>query len=490
MKIAYIDHSFKKKTKSNDFLYSLLKDKYEVERFWDDGWNGGKAFDLKEVTKEKFDCLILFQVIYSEEQLEATGIKNIIFIPMYDALMHETASFWMNLRKVKVLCFSWILYKRTKLLGLDSMFAQYYPKPKEHVTKDFSKKKVFFWQRTREINKNVLKKLFGKNAPDKLYFHHSPDPGEDILMPTREECNKCNITTTEWTSSKNKYYRLLDQCNIFIAPRQAEGIGLAFLEAMARGMIVVGHNRPTMNEYIRHGKTGFLFDLQIQEHILLENLEMIAENAKLSVLHGYKEWQRLIPSMYSFIERNVEVDSHGRERYIQKCDTVWEKLCGLGSDVLCDDLIFLGQAYELYEEYTKAKGVYLCARGITVAKNDLIRVERALAELLKKSGDNEWREQYKHLIELYEFDNSKDSLELYQIASIYQQLDELDEAIEGFKRIASSANDKKLTSGAYFHLGEIAYVKEEFLIARRNFLECLKRDKGHKKAKEYLGKIK
>src|SRR6202012_2876394 len=37
-----------------------------------------------------------------------------------------------------------------------------------------------------------------------------------------------------------------------------EGVGITFLEAMARGCAVVAYDAPTMNEYIESGKTGVL----------------------------------------------------------------------------------------------------------------------------------------------------------------------------------------------------------------------------------------
>ena len=40
---------------------------------------------------------------------------------------------------------------------------------------------------------------------------------------------------------------------------QAEGIGHAFLEAMAEGMVVVANDAPTHSEYISHGLNGLLF---------------------------------------------------------------------------------------------------------------------------------------------------------------------------------------------------------------------------------------
>jgi glycosyltransferase involved in cell wall biosynthesis len=47
---------------------------------------------------------------------------------------------------------------------------------------------------------------------------------------------------------------------VYFAPRLNEGIGFGFLDAMACGMVVLSHNGPTMNEYIKHRINGLLFE--------------------------------------------------------------------------------------------------------------------------------------------------------------------------------------------------------------------------------------
>jgi glycosyltransferase involved in cell wall biosynthesis len=44
-----------------------------------------------------------------------------------------------------------------------------------------------------------------------------------------------------------------------MAPRRYEGIGMAFLEAMAMEMCVVAENQSTANEYILSGKNVILY---------------------------------------------------------------------------------------------------------------------------------------------------------------------------------------------------------------------------------------
>ncbi len=50
---------------------------------------------------------------------------------------------------------------------------------------------------------------------------------------------------------------ILKSNTFHIAPKQEEGIGMTFLEAMTIGKIVIAKKAPTMNEYIIHGCNGF-----------------------------------------------------------------------------------------------------------------------------------------------------------------------------------------------------------------------------------------
>ena len=65
---------------------------------------------------------------------------------------------------------------------------------------------------------------------------------------------------------------------IYIASRPYEGIGMSFLEAMADGRCVVAHDNTTHNEYIEHGKNGFLFDME-------EDIIITATSRKKNIIY-------------------------------------------------------------------------------------------------------------------------------------------------------------------------------------------------------------
>jgi glycosyltransferase involved in cell wall biosynthesis len=52
---------------------------------------------------------------------------------------------------------------------------------------------------------------------------------------------------------------LVAAADIFVFPSLWEGLGLAALEAMAAGTVVIGSDLPAIREYLADGETGFLF---------------------------------------------------------------------------------------------------------------------------------------------------------------------------------------------------------------------------------------
>jgi hypothetical protein len=80
---------------------------------------------------------------------------------------------------------------------------------------------------------------------------------EDALFSSSKKTAKEGAERS-W-QGREAYLRSLAGFNVYIAPRRHEGIGMAFLEAMAMGMCVVAENHPTANEYILSGKNGVLY---------------------------------------------------------------------------------------------------------------------------------------------------------------------------------------------------------------------------------------
>ena len=83
----------------------------------------------------------------------------------------------------------------------------------------------------------------------------------------KNKIGNTDVINLDMYSNSEEYMDHLSRCNIFIAPRLYEGIGLTFLEAMANGMVVLSPNSPTMNEYIQNNINGvFLPYSELRRH--------------------------------------------------------------------------------------------------------------------------------------------------------------------------------------------------------------------------------
>jgi hypothetical protein len=100
---------------------------------------------------------------------------------------------------------------------------------------------------------------------------------------------------------KDEYFDLVNGCGIFVAPRTKEGIGLSFLEAMARGACVVAYDSPTMSEYIVHGVTGWLFSESSSSPLPASSVAAIGRAAHQQVVAGRAKWELQVESMLDYV---------------------------------------------------------------------------------------------------------------------------------------------------------------------------------------------
>lgn len=176
---------------------------------------------------------------------------------MYDSFPHSDKLFWYSLRKIKIINFSKASHDSMIKFGLNSIYMQYFPKPKKFNIGE--KDEVFFWQRKNDIDINTVLPLFYDKSVS-IHIHTDINPNAIFVKASDEDVIKYNITYSKWFDSKEELENLIKTKSIYIAPRESEGIGMSFLEAMSMGKCVLANNRSTMNEYIEEGVTGYLFD--------------------------------------------------------------------------------------------------------------------------------------------------------------------------------------------------------------------------------------
>ena len=297
-KVVYIGHSFHDKTKSTAFLIDYLKQFFDVEVILDDSWNGKPFPDLSFID-ESYLGVIFFQLLPNNSIIKNIKNDNIIYFPMYDGVRRDY-EFWNQHRNLKIMNFSDNLHNRLKKWGLDSIYIQYFPKPDKFIPGEIND--VFFWQRLSQININTITKLF-KNNNFQIHLHKAVDPGQEFIKPSENIEKKFQITYSDWFKTKEEMWNVIKQKGIYIAPREYEGIGMSFLEAMAMGKAVIAVDNPTMNEYIKNGVNGYLFNFKNPKEIDLSNIKQVQKNTYEYMKNGYKDWETNKIRIINFIKK-------------------------------------------------------------------------------------------------------------------------------------------------------------------------------------------
>lgn len=297
--LAFVDHSFHKKTNSGDFLRVLLSTHFDIIDFWDNSWDDGEKIHINEVNK--CDYVFYFQVI-SPLKILANLKPRIIWVPMYDGEKFNDL-YWKNLANlpIKIVCFSNKLYEHCKKHGIEALRVQYYFNPDLYKANlPLNGNHFFFWDRG-DIGFNEIKKIIKPEDVDSFIYKSTPDPfkkSEKIPENDTEEY-KIKKIETDFIPKKD-YLELLSKCNLYISPRKKEGIGMSFLEAMAMGHTIIANNDSTMNEYIKNNFNGYLFG-DNYEFIDFRNIEQVRKNSVISARIGYAKWEKDQKNIINFI---------------------------------------------------------------------------------------------------------------------------------------------------------------------------------------------
>jgi len=299
-KIVYIGHSYHNKTKSTAFLIDYLREFYEVEVILDESWRGnGELYPDLSFIDDSYLAVLFFQNLPNENLLKNIKNENIVFFPMYDGVGHDY-DYWGGLHALKIINFSKTLHEKLIKWGFESIAVQYFPESQTFIPG--KKDEVFFWQRLTKMNIDVIEKLFGDEKIE-MHIHKAIDPNQEFKQPNDEQENKFKITYSDWFETREEMWDLIKQKGIYIAPRELEGIGMSFLEAMAMGKAVIAVDNPTMNEYIKHGENGYLFNLKNPKKIDLSNIEKVQKNTYAFMQDGFKKWEKNKHNIIQFIEK-------------------------------------------------------------------------------------------------------------------------------------------------------------------------------------------
>lgn len=285
-KIAYIGHPYHRKTKSTQFLIDYLKEFYDVDIFWDESWQSNATTNYSHIN-ERYKAVILFYVITDKKSFKTLQHKNIVFVPMFEAVKKWKFKNWYQYKDTKILNFCRAIHNELANWGFNTTYIQYFPPLNEFSPGNPDE--VFFWQRQTKVNIKTLKKIF-KNNYVKIHIHNAIDPGKRQIIPTKEEEIKYSITYSSWFDSKKEMNEFIKDKGLYIAPRLEEGIGMSFLEAMSSGKAVIANKQHTMDEYIINGETGYLCDFKAPRPLDTKNIEQVQKNTHEYMKQGYNNW--------------------------------------------------------------------------------------------------------------------------------------------------------------------------------------------------------
>lgn len=296
--IVVVDHSFHKKTQSSAPFLRLFEGKAIELLHVEPG-----APNLLEMLQARpCQALVFWQIAPRDRLLRALGHANVTWVPMRDDLRYESK----RVRKlagssIKLINFCREAHEVFTARGQPSLAVGYWP-PTPVVQERARRRhpRVFLWDRG-QVQWSLLKRLIGDQQVDSVVLRVAPDPEHQAEMPSAADVQRYRIEVVEGWLEKDAYQALLHGCDVFVAPRWLEGIGMAMLEAMAAGQAVLAPDRPTMNEYVVPGRNGWLFDPQQPAPINLSDWQVLGQQARSDCEVGAADWNRQKEQILPFV---------------------------------------------------------------------------------------------------------------------------------------------------------------------------------------------
>lgn len=247
-----------KSASARDIFIGPLESHLDIEvRAWD---------DQAELPPPNLDSdaagVVFFQVEPPHSWLLAFP-GRVVWVPMLDAVGKHPLLWWQKFSKdLRVVAFSKEISRRAGAASLPVLECQYFTNPATCPEAGWDGERVaFYWNRRGLVGEEFLRKFCAAAKVDRLLYRDEVDPFDEAdacRCSLPERLGRTVVEAVPWLASRDEYNQQLNRAQIYIAPRDSEGVGIAYLEAMARGCAVVAFNAPTMNEYIESGKNGVL----------------------------------------------------------------------------------------------------------------------------------------------------------------------------------------------------------------------------------------
>ncbi|MBY0329830.1 MAG: glycosyltransferase, partial [Acetobacteraceae bacterium] len=302
MRIAFFGLAYHARTGSSRFMQDLLAGHGAVDSFFAEPDVADVRRRCAGFDERDYDAIFVWQLQEAFALLSGRH-PNVTFAPMYDAMFRGGAFAWKRrFSRAKILCFSWALRQEVMRRAPLHHRVQYFPEPRAaaHGT-DRDALRGFFWYRRRDIPPARILSLTAGTRLERLTIHDAPDPGHEAALDLSKPEHVGTLVRTTWSEGREAFAAALAEANLFFASRPLEGIGMAFLEAMAAGLCVVAPDAPTMNEYISHGSNGLLYAPGREAPLDLSRARAIGARGRESAIEGRARWEAGLPAMLDFV---------------------------------------------------------------------------------------------------------------------------------------------------------------------------------------------
>lgn len=273
--LLFVDHEFHRRTRSADFFVEILRSTFAVtEHHYQKAYRTGAKAAMRGQ-----DGAVIWEFPIARGRFYFPGKVN-VFVPMYD---NEWGSVWQWRRLAAsgmgVVSFCGKVSAHARRCGVTNLLdVRYFPDPAALPQTAGDPKKVFLWERGG-VSREQAERMFPASDGYTLVVK-----GANEFLPRAD------------------YLARLASCGVVLAPRRKEGIGMAFLEAMAMGTCVVAHDDATMNEYIVDGESGLLVDFDRPARIAPERVARARAGVAAAAARHRARWVEDAAKIVPFVQ--------------------------------------------------------------------------------------------------------------------------------------------------------------------------------------------
>ena len=299
-KLLFVNHDYDKKKKSNDFLKKILKKKFLIKDCWVD-----KNLNLDRKIYQ-YENIFFHQILPPLKILRKLKNKNITWTPMYDSPMYPTGYSWLlwmmvKFYNVKIITFSKAITNQIFKKKIRYFDLKYFEKSKKINHKKKGKIKILFWDRNEIKLKNWIDK-FNLDHIEKIYYLKIEN-NELIQLKDKKIQKKVFYIDKKFSKNNNYFRNLIKNTDVFICPREKEGIGMAMIEALSYGKYLIAKNDNTMTEYIYNKKIGSFLNDNLSRNHILKNIKKYSNYRIRYNTDGYNKYLQKEKKIISFVSQ-------------------------------------------------------------------------------------------------------------------------------------------------------------------------------------------